>query len=74
MLAIVVGLVFIVLGLWGVVCWWTDFLMMMRGSMPVMIVFGGSLAVIAGITSIKDSLEAKNEVKKGMEDKEEEPK
>jgi hypothetical protein len=60
MLAVITGLAFVVLGLWGILGWWSDFAMFLRGSVPFMLFVGGLLAVIAGVTSIKDSLDAKN--------------
>ncbi len=59
MLAVITGLVFIVLGLWGILGWWSDFLSFLRGSVPFMLFVGGLLAVVAGVTSIRDSLESK---------------
>ncbi|MBN1622522.1 MAG: hypothetical protein JW871_08025 [Endomicrobiales bacterium] len=59
MLAVIFGLMFIVLGLWGVVVWWPDFLNVIKGLIPFMFVCGGFIAMIAGITSIADSLESK---------------
>lgn len=59
-MAVITGLAFVVLGLWGMIGWWSDFVTFLRGSVPFMLCIGGLLAVIAGVTSIKDSLEAKN--------------
>ena len=69
MLAIVFGLIFMILGLWGLASWWTDFMMVLKGLIPVLFVFGGLLAVIAGVTSIRDSIEAKNAAAKEAEQK-----
>ena len=68
MLAVIVGLIFVVLGFWGVVIWWSDFMIVMHGLVPAMISCGGLIAIIAGITSIKDSLEAKADLKKSVLD------
>jgi hypothetical protein len=59
MVALIVGLIIAVLGVLGILRWTPDFILVLRGSVPVMLVCGGLLAVIAGITSIKDSIEAK---------------
>lgn len=61
MLAVITGLVFLVLGLWGIIEWWPNFVAFLMGCVPVMIAVGGFLAVVAGLTGIKDSLEAKAE-------------
>ncbi len=63
MVALIVGLVFVVFGLWGVVVWRTDFFQVCRGALPAFLLMGGVLAVIIGITAIRDSLKGKEEVK-----------
>ena len=62
MLAIVFGLIFVVLGFWGIVIWWADLLIVFKGFLPLMFVFGGLLSIIAGILSIMDSLGSKDAV------------
>lgn len=57
MLAIVFGLMFIVLGLWGIIHWLPDVMVIVRGLAPAMFCSGGLLAVIAGIASIRDDME-----------------
>lgn len=69
MFAIIVGAGFVVLGFWGVVAWWQDFVIVLKGFLPVMIVFGGFFSVIAGASSVRDSIEAKS--KSAEEDKKE---
>lgn len=59
MLALVIGLVFVILGIVGLMQWFKEFIMILSGSVPAMLVCGGLLAIIAGITSIKDAAEAK---------------
>jgi hypothetical protein len=63
MLAILFGLIFIVFGLWGIVRWLPDVMMIVRGMAPAMLCCGGLLAVIAGIASIRDDMEAKAQKK-----------
>ena len=59
MVALVMGIVVVVLGLLGIVSWFGDFVLVLKGSVPAMFVLGGLLAIVAGITSIKDAAEAK---------------
>lgn len=61
MLAVITGLAFLVLGLWGIIGWWPSFVVFLKGCVPVMIFVGGFLAIVAGVTSIKDSFDMKNE-------------
>ncbi|MGA2091433.1 MAG: hypothetical protein ABSH12_08270 [Endomicrobiales bacterium] len=63
MLAIVFGLIFIMCGMWGILRWLPDTLMILRGMLPGMLCCGGVLAVIAGIASIRDNMEAKAQKK-----------
>ena len=70
MLAIVMGVIFVTLGLWGVFAWGWEFVVVIKGLIPAMFVCGGILAVIAGITSLRDTLEAKSSLKKEYENKE----
>lgn len=45
----------------GVYLWiiWPGQAIVLQGSIPIMLICGGLLAIIAGITSIKDTIEAK---------------
>lgn len=67
MLAIVFGLVFMALGLWGLLSWWGDFLIILKGLFPVLFFFGGVIAVIAGATSIRDMRAARPVSEKAKE-------
>ena len=65
MLVIIFGLLFAIMGLWGVLTWWSDFVIMLKGFAPFMLFCGGIIAIIVGISTISDSL------KKGSENREE---
>ncbi len=70
--AIIGGLVAIVLGVWLLVAyWWLPFLTLVKGCIPPLLVFGGLIAIIAGVSSIKDAARTK---KLEAETKEEEKK
>ncbi|MBI4974405.1 MAG: hypothetical protein HZC19_01110 [Candidatus Omnitrophica bacterium] len=62
-LSVIIGAVVSLLGLWGLIIWWGDFLLVLRGSIPAMLIFGGAIAVIAGLSEIKDELASKKEEK-----------
>lgn len=53
MTAVLVGLVFIAGGLWGIARWFPDFMATLRGIGPVSILIGGVVAVIAGLSSFR---------------------
>ncbi|MCA1951002.1 MAG: hypothetical protein LDL24_10545 [Treponema sp.] len=65
MIALIVGLVAIAFAVVAVIPvglnWWQDVLLFLRGSVPVMAVLIGLLAVFIGIADIKDQIEAKKE-------------
>jgi hypothetical protein len=56
---IVIGAVAILLGLKGLVVWRGDLLAVVRGSLPAVFVLGGAIAVIAGLSEIKDEISSK---------------
>lgn len=57
--SVTVGSCVTILGLIGVVIWWPDAVAIIKGSVPVILVFGGVIAVIAGLTELKDEAAAK---------------
>lgn len=69
--ALIGGIIALVIGIAGIVRWTWQLVIFLKGSVPLMICFGGLLAVIAGITSIKDAAEAKKLEKEAEEKKEE---
>ncbi len=58
-LSIVVGAVVVILGLLGIVGWRSELLTVLKGSVPAILIFGGAIAVIAGLSELKD-VEAAN--------------
>jgi len=63
-LSIIVGGLVALIGLLGLMRWKYAFLLVLKGSIPVMLLFGGVIAVIAGISELKDEASAKKEEKK----------
>ena len=62
-LGIVIGVITVLLGLKGLIAWRGDLLTVLRGSMPVIFILGGAIAVIAGISEIRDEISSKREDK-----------
>ena len=59
-LAILFGLIALVGGiLLGVFVWWREFYELVFGCIPPFLFFGGLIALIAGISSLKDSKRTK---------------
>ncbi|HOX49658.1 MAG TPA: hypothetical protein P5165_12230 [Spirochaetia bacterium] len=65
MVALIVGIVFIAFAVFacvpGPLGWWADVIAFLRGSLPVMALFVGLIAVFIGVADIKDRVEAKKE-------------
>jgi small neutral amino acid transporter SnatA (MarC family) len=59
------GIVSVVLGVIGFSLWWQDFLMILKGSVPILLILGGILAVYVGIDDMQDR--AKDEQQKQEE-------
>ncbi len=55
------GAVGAVLGLIGLAIWWKPFLNLLAGSIPIMLLLGGGLAIYLGFDELKDTW--KNEKK-----------
>lgn len=73
-LAIVAGIIAMAAGIFLVIfVWWREFYELIFGFIPPLLFFGGLIAVIAGISSIKDAIRTKKleeEAKKEAEKKE----
>jgi hypothetical protein len=63
-LGVIVGAIIVLLGINGIICWWPDFLTVLKGSIPAMFILAGAIAVIAGLSEIKDELSPKKDDKK----------
>jgi len=62
------GVVAMLLGVWGIFAWRSQFVVVLQGCLPIMMIFGGLIALFLGISEIKDEMAAKKEEKK-QEDK-----
>jgi len=60
---IVIGVIAVLLGLKGLTAYWGDLLTVLRGSLPVIFILAGAIAVIAGLSEIKDEISSKREDK-----------
>ena len=63
------GLVSIIIGIWGLISWWYSFVILLKGSVPTILILGGLAALFAGISEVKDSMQAKKEEAKPKEEK-----
>ena len=63
-LGVVIGVIAVLFGLKGLTVYWGDLLAVLRGSLPVIFILGGAIAVIAGFSEIKDEISSKKEDKR----------
>jgi hypothetical protein len=61
MTALVGGLVAVALGLIGLGLWWREFLGLIAGGLPLLLLLGGALAVYLGFEETKDKFFKKAE-------------
>ncbi len=50
------GIVSVVLGVIGFSLWWSDFILILKGGIPIMLILGGILAVYVGIDAMQDKM------------------
>lgn len=51
-MAIVIGLFFVAIGLWGLNRWIPEFLALVKGLVPLVFLTSGILAIVVGLTSL----------------------
>jgi hypothetical protein len=57
MLATFVGLAFIAAGAWGILHWRAEFLLVMKGFLPISLFLGGLISLVVGLSSRRPSLD-----------------
>ena len=60
MMALAGGLVALILGIIGIMVWWSFFLKALMAGIPVMLILGGALATYLGIEELKDKKAAES--------------
>ena len=53
---LIAGAVSAVLGLIGLMAWWNDFLIILKGAVPLAMLLGGILAIYVGFDDIQDKM------------------
>jgi hypothetical protein len=60
MMALAGGLLALVLGIIGIVVWWSYFLKALLAVIPIMLILGGALAIYLGLEELKDKKAAES--------------
>ncbi len=55
------GIVALIIGVVGLIAWWADFLEVLKGIIPIILILGGALATYLGIEEVKTTSSAKQE-------------
>ncbi len=61
MVALVGGLVALLLGIIGIFAWWGNFVQLLKGVIPPILILGGVLAAYLGAEEMKDKRRAESE-------------
>jgi hypothetical protein len=61
MVALIGGLAALVLGFIGLIGWWDEFLWLLKGVIPLVLLLGGALATYLGAEEMKDKRRAETE-------------
>ena len=59
-LSIIIGAVVLVVGFLSLLRLWSDFLFVLKGTIPLILIFCGLIALLAGISELKDTIKAKS--------------
>lgn len=60
-LGVVIGVVLVVLGLWGIVTWWGLFLRGLMAAVPPLLIVVGAVLVVFFVSEIRSSIREKAE-------------
>lgn len=61
MVALVGGIAALLLGVIGLISWWDEFIWLLKGVIPVLLILGGALATYLGAEEVKDKRRAELE-------------
>jgi len=55
------GIVAVILGVVGLIVWWPEFWQVLKGTIPILLIFGGVLGIYLGIEDVRMSASTKKE-------------
>ena len=66
------GVIAAVLGFIGLIAWGSEFLTILMGGIPIILLLGGALAIYVGVDEMKDQMQEKKDLQKDQQQKQEE--
>lgn len=60
---IIGGGIAVILGLLGLILWWDLLIAILKGSIPILLLLGGIISLVAGISEMKEVSKTKEEKK-----------
>jgi uncharacterized protein (DUF3084 family) len=66
------GVVAAVLGFIGLIAWGSEFLTILKGGIPIILLLGGALAIYVGVDELKDQAQEKKDLQQDQQQKQEE--
>ena len=60
-LSVVLGGIAIIIGIIFIIYWWYEFRFFLKATFPILLIVGGIIALLAGISEFKDTIKSKNE-------------
>jgi hypothetical protein len=58
-LSLLIGAIVSIVGLILLIAWWYEFMFIIRGFLPCVLILGGIVAVLAGMSELKDTVKLK---------------
>ncbi len=59
MTSIVGGGIAAILGILGLIFWWDSFMTILKGGIPIILLLGGIISLVAGISELKETSKPK---------------
>ena len=66
------GVIAAVLGFIGLIAWGSEFLTILKGGIPIILLLGGALAIYVGVDEMKDQMQEKKDLQKDQQQKQDE--
>jgi Na+/proline symporter len=66
-LGIVIGVVLVILGVWGLVTWWSLFVRALMAAVPALMIVVGVVLVVFFVSEIRSSIQEKAEMETASE-------